>query len=214
MLSKCLRMTAILGLATGAASSLAGELKVKLTIQEPAGVARKSAPARGGIPVPKGQFKKGQEFTVSSGGRAIAAQAVPMVLDEKGFLRWVLVDTQVDLPANGKVELLLAAGKNSAKPQSPVKLTTDAKGASVDTGRIKFTIAKDKPFSVFSTVEAGGKPVVTGGETSYTDATTAEAKTYKAGNPEKIEVSYAGPMRVTLKVSGQFVGDEKTGMRR
>ncbi len=199
-----------------AGSALAGELNVKLTVREPAGVARKSAPARGGIPLPWNTFKKDQEFTVSSGGAAVPAQVLPMVVDKQGYLRWVVVDAQVDLSAKGQAQLVLTAGKSAAKPASPVKLDLGAEGATVDTGKIKFAISKGKPFTLFTTVEAGGKPVTAGGEVSYTDATLPDAgkwKKYVAGKPEVIEASYAGPMRVTLKVSGPFAGDEQTGMR-
>jgi hypothetical protein len=134
-------------------------------------------------------------------------------VDEKGFLRWVLVDTQLDVPAKGKVQLVLSAGKSSAKPASPLKVGKGSDGVSVDTGKIKFTVSKGAPFSLFSTVESGGQKVLGGGAASYTDITDKEeAQSYTAGPPSLIEVYEAGPMRATLKVLGRFKGDENTKM--
>ncbi len=192
----------------------AGELSVKLTVREPAGVARKSAPACGGIPLPRGKFKKGQDFAVFDGGREIPAQVLPLVVDEKGFLRWVLVDFQTDLAAGARKEFALKAVKGTAKPASPLKLVDDAAGVTVDTGRVKFTIARGEPFVLFNSVKVGGKLVASGSRVSYTDCTmdNAGGKRYLAGKPSSIVVEYSGPMRVTVCVRGGFQGDEQTKM--
>ncbi|HOX08678.1 MAG TPA: hypothetical protein PK280_19950 [Planctomycetota bacterium] len=195
------------------APSSAEGFEVKLTVEEPAGVARKAEPACGGIPLPAATFKKDQEFKVTSGGKDLPAQVLPLVVDEKGFVRWVLIDTQLDVPAKGKAELVLTTGK-SAVPEKPLKVTSGADGASVDTGAAAFTVSKAQPFSLFSTATCGGKKVVGGGSASYTDATDkANPKTYKAAAPTTIEVFEAGPMRATLKVTGGFDGDADTKMR-
>jgi len=201
-------------LALSASAAMAGGLPLKLTIKEPAGVARKGEPAAGGIPLPWGKYKKDQEFTVSAGGRAVPAQVLPLVVDGKGCLRWVLLDTQVDVAGGGKTELVLSAGKSPARPAQALKVDETADGVTVNTGRVKFTISKKQAFSLFTSVEAGGKKVAGGGSASYTDATVeTETASYKAGPPASIEVTDAGPMRATVKVTGPFVGDDKTGMR-
>jgi hypothetical protein len=185
-----------------------GELEVKLTIQEPAGVARRSEPASGGVPLPWGRFKRDQQFAVFKNGTELPAQVVPLVVDERGYLRWVLVDTQVDLPAKGRKELFLRARRSAAKPASSLKVSSGAGGVSVDTGRLRFEIAGSKPFGLFSSVEVGGKPVVSGGEVSYSEG----GKTYKASAPKSLEVEYAGPMRTTVCVRGKFEGDSKSDL--
>jgi hypothetical protein len=211
-------MTRYLAIATvllGLSGNLtAGELQIKLTVSEAGGVARKGEPACGGIPLPWGKFKKDQEFTVLAGGAAIPAQVIPLVVDAKGYLRWVLIDTQIDVSAKGKTELTLKTGKSSAKPAVPLKVDLAAGGVTVNTGKIKFTISKGAAFSLFTNVEVGGKKVAGGGSASYTDITNKEeVKTYKAGAPTSIEVFEAGPMRATVKVMGPFDGDADTKMR-
>jgi hypothetical protein len=164
-----------------AAELRAGEFELKLTVEEPAGLARKAEPACGGIPLPAGLFKKDQAFAVYAGGTELPAQVLSLVVDEKGFIRWLLVDVQVDLGAKEKQELVLRAAAPAAKPASALNVADDAAGVTVDTGKVKFTVAKDKPFSLFSAVEAGGKPVVSGGEVSYTDG--FDDKKYLADKP-------------------------------
>ncbi|MHC4915612.1 MAG: exo-rhamnogalacturonan lyase family protein, partial [Planctomycetota bacterium] len=189
----------------------AGELSVKLTVEESSGVARKAEPAWGGVPLPAGAFKKDQKFTLSSGGAAVPAQVLPLVVDEKGFIRWVLVDTQVDMAAKGKKELVLSAGESSAKPQMAVKVVESADAVTVDTGRVKFSVSKSKPFCLFDSVEAGGKVLVNGGAVSYTDG--FDGKKYKADKPQSVVVEYAGPMHATVCVKGRFTGDEKNAFQ-
>jgi hypothetical protein len=77
----------------------------------------------------------------------------------------------------------------------------------VNTGRIKFAIAKDKPFSLLTSVDAAGQAVTTGGEVSYVDG--FDGRKYAADKPASIDVEYAGAMRVTVCVRGRFVGDDQ-----
>ncbi|MHC4915323.1 MAG: exo-rhamnogalacturonan lyase family protein, partial [Planctomycetota bacterium] len=203
-----LTLCAILGFS--AASS--GELSVKLTVTEPAGLPRKTEPACGGVPLPAATFKKDQQFAVYSGGAELPAQVLPLVVDRDGFLRWVLVDVQVDLAAGGKKELVLRAAEPAARPASPLKVADGAAGVTVDTGKVKFTVSREKPFGLFSSVEAGGKALVSGGEVSYVDITAAERRS-AGSKPEQVAVEYAGPMRATVFVRGRFSGDDDTRMR-
>ena len=195
-------------------AAVAGEFEVKLTVEEPAGLARKAEPVCGGIPLPAATLKKDQAFAVYAGGTEIPAQVFPMVVDEKGFVRWVLVDIQTDLGAKEKKEFTLKAAAPAAKPAAPLKVTEDAGGVTVDTGKVKFTIAKDKPFSLFTSAEAGGKAVLAGGEVSYTENTNADAagKRHVADKPSSVTVEYSGPMRATVCAKGRFVGDDQTEM--
>ncbi len=191
-----------------AACAAAGEFEVPLSVEEAAGVDRPGAVASGGIPLPEGRFKTDQPFAVYAGGAELPAQVLPLVVSERGFLRWVLVDVQVDLKAKERKELVLRAAAPAAKPAAALKVTDDAAGVTVDTGKIRFTVARDKPFGLFASVEAGGKPVVSGGEVSYTDG--FDGKKYPADKPAGVAVEYSGPVRVTVCAKGRFAGDEQT----
>ena len=200
----------LMGAAVATAS--AGEFSVKLTVRESAGVARKSEPAWGGIPLPKGMFKKGQAFALFDGASEIPAQIEPLVVDEQGFLRWVLVNVQADLGAKAAKELTLKAAQASVAPKQPLKVQNTADAVTVDTGAIRFTIRKNQPFGLFSSVDAAGKPVVTGGSAAYVDCTMDDAmgKQYAADKPSSVELESAGPLRATVCVRGRFQGDDRS----
>jgi hypothetical protein len=193
---------AVCAMLMAASVAMSADLNLHLAVRETGGVARHAEPACGGIPLPWGVYKQNQKFDVLMGQHTLPAQVLPLVVDENGFLRWVLVDTQVDVPANGKVALTLVSASGAAKEATPLKITQAAGGVAVDTGRISFTINRDAPFSLFTTVQAGNKRVAGGGLVSYTDATDeSNVKTYQAGAPERIEVYDAGPMPAALSAT-------------
>jgi hypothetical protein len=191
-------------------TSFALALDIPLTVDEPAGMARQAVPVSGGIPLPAGVFKKDQGFAVFSAGGEVPAQVLPLVVDGQGYVRWVLVDIQTDLAAGEKKAFTLRTASPAAKPATALKVTEDAVGLTVDTGKIRFMIPKDKPFGLFGAVAVNGMNIVTGGEASYADATLegVEPAVYAADKPTSVEVEYAGPMRATVCVKGRFVGDD------
>jgi len=209
-----------------AASAAAGEFSLPITVEEPAAIARKTEPVSAGIPLPWGRFKADQSFALFDGKSEVPVQALPIVVDEEGFLRWILLDFQTDLGPNEVKRFTLRPAAGSCTLARPVKVIRDDRGVTVDTGRITFAIAKDSPFSLFSMVRIGsvvqpppapGRPahvvtpgwrVVAGGEVSYTDA--FDGKRYVAERPASIEVEYEGPMRATVCVKGRFVGDDQS----
>jgi len=226
LLSAALTLVLLLGaglFAEGAEPGKGRPLEVRLSVTEPAGVPRRAEPISGGIPLPKGRFTAGRAFALFEGDREVPLQVLPLVIDEKGFLRWILLDFQADLAPNEAKAFTLKSVGGPATLTRPLKVTRDG-GVTVDTGRIRFTIADDRSFSLFTSVAAHavvepppwpgspahmvapGRVVVAGGEVSYTDGLSG--KRYVGDKPTSIEVEYAGPLRATVCVRGRFVGDE------
>ncbi|MGQ9663415.1 MAG: exo-rhamnogalacturonan lyase family protein [Kiritimatiellia bacterium] len=183
-------------------------LDIPLTVFEPAGVTRVSEPASGGIPLPWGQFRQDQAFVLLEGEREIPLQTLPLVVDEKGYLRWILLDFQTDLEPRQKKAFVLRTVAPQVRPKTGLKITNTADGIALDTGKILLRVSRTAPFSLFSAVNVNGVPVIRGGEVSYTDS--LDGKTYVADKPSSVDVEYAGPLRATVKVAGRFVGDEQT----
>lgn len=188
-------------------TAAAAEFSVPITVEEPLGEARMSEPVSAGIPLPEGQFAKDQPFALFDGDREVPLQALPLVVNEKGTLRWVLLDFQTDLKPKEKKSFLLKAAKPSAAPSAVVNVADTAAALTVDTGKVTLQISKGKPFSLVSSAEVAGKSVAAGGEVSYVDG--FDSKKYVADKPASVEVEYAGPMRTTVCVKGRFVGDDK-----
>jgi hypothetical protein len=200
-----------------AVAAPAAGFEVPLSVTESAGVERLAAPISGGVPLPRGRFKADQPFTVTAeDGRALPAQVVPLVVETDGTLRWVLVDFQDDVAAGATNRYVLRAGGATVAPKTPLRIDSDPTGVAVDTGAIRFGVAKEKPFGLFDSVAIGGKRVVIGGEVGYeqlhgrtgwNDPSPWRRRTLGAGPPDSVKLHHFGPMRVTIEVAGRFADD-------
>ncbi len=193
------------------APAFGAALSLPITVEEPAGLARVAEPVSGGIPLPQGRYKKGQPFALFEDGREVPLQVSPLVVDENGYLRWILLDFQTDLNASEKKTFTLEAVKPTAEPPQPLKVTDQRASVSVDTGKVKFVIARMRPFGLFDSVSAAGRQVAAGGEASYTD--DFDGKRYVADKPTSVVVEYNGPIRTTVAVKGRFVGDDQSKLQ-
>ena len=179
--------------------------EVPVNVQEPAGIARKAEPISGGISLPAGMFRPGTvKLALFDGEKSIPVQVCELVVGPKGFVRWVLLDFQLDLEANETKTLLLKTGE-PAVPARPLKVSESTNIIKVDTGRVAFEIRKDIPFSLVENVTVNGRTIVGSGNISYIDG--LEDKRYFTDVPDVIKLHYAGPMRVTLEVRGRFKDD-------
>jgi len=180
-------------------------VEIPVIVTEPAGVTRSAEPVSGGISLPAGAYRPGTtRFALYDGDAPIAVQSAELVAGPGGFVRWVLLDFQLDIGPGATKRLTLKDGA-AAVPARPLKVTRTATALTVDTGRVVFRVAADKPFGLFENVTAGGRAVVTGGRVAYIDALAD--RRYNADVPEVLEVHYAGPMRVTIEVRGRFADD-------
>jgi len=182
--------------------------EVPVIVQEPAGIARRAEPVSGGIPLPEGIFKPGTvKLALFDGDRPIPVQISELVVGPKGFVRWVLLDFQLDLAANETGALTLKAGQ-SAAVENPLKVTESGDTVEVDTGRIAFAVSKSKPFGLLEDVTVNEKPVLNKGRISYING--FDNKQYHADVPKIVKLYYVGPLRVTIEVRGHFADDATT----
>jgi len=180
-------------------------IEIPIIVQEPIGISRRSEPISGGIPLPPGKYRPGAvDFALYEGNRQIPLQTTELVVGPKGFVRWVLLDFQLDLEANETRNLTLKTGLPMA-PAHRLKVAESEEMIKIDTGRIGFEVAKKRPFGLVENVSTGGKTILTGGQISYVDGIAD--KRYYAGIPDIVNIHYAGPMRVTIEVRGKFRGD-------
>ena len=191
---------------------LGAEFTLPLTVREPASVVRLAEPVSGGIPLSPKMFKKGQPFALFDGAKEIPVQASPLVVDNDGYLRWILLDTQVDLKAGEAKTLTLKATKPSIRrPEEGITITKKPSWVLVQTGRMGVVVYKNKPFTLTANTTADvagfGRNLVTGAEVSYVDG--FDGTRYVADKPSSLEVEYAGLMRATVCVKGRFVGDDQ-----
>ncbi len=200
--------TAVLTMILSGAVTLhvwAQDLDVSLTVEEPVGVERQYAPVTSGICLPRGRFPENQHFSLFDGDTEIPLQTTPLVVERDGSLRWVLLDFQLNIGPNEAKQLTLLAQPNHVKPKTTIQVTETQNSVTINTGPLMFVVSKTKPFTIFDTVSANGKPIVTEGVLEYVDAKTGER--YIAGIPQKTSLEYSGPLRVTVRVDGTYEGD-------
>lgn len=118
---------------------------IAITVRNHTGTALKTAPVRGGIPFAIGQLKDDQPLRLlDAAGKPLPYSARPTAHWYDGSIKWLLVDTQVDLPAAGEAAMHLAA-PTAAAPLPPARRVTVADTSDmiiVDTGAARFVFNK------------------------------------------------------------------------
>lgn len=178
---------------------------IPLTVQEPAGIARRREPVTTGLCLPRGQYQPDQPFSLYDGNVEVPLQTTPLVADAKGFLRWVLLDFQLDLEAGETKQLSLRAEPGKARPPRTIQINDTPEAIAVGTGPIIVTVSKTKPFALFDHVEAERRSLLAGPvPLDYVEGKTGQR--YMAGVPRRISLDYSGPLRVTLRIDGAYEG--------
>ncbi|MHC4745380.1 MAG: hypothetical protein ACYS8Z_25995, partial [Planctomycetota bacterium] len=187
-------------------TSALSAIEIPLTVVESAGIARRGEPVSGGVSLPGEMFEPGEvELALYDGDKQIPLQVTELVVGPKGFVRWLLLDFQLDIEADETKKLVLRTGPPMPPKQRLRFVETDA-SVKVDTGEIAFDIPKNRPFGLVENVTVAGKSVVNSGRVSYIDGLTD--KHYTADVPGVFNVHYAGPMGVTIEARGKFKGDQ------
>ncbi|MHC4178411.1 MAG: hypothetical protein ACYSWU_12940, partial [Planctomycetota bacterium] len=201
------------------AAAAAGEFEVALSVQESVGVARPGEPISGGVPLPKGMFGRDQQFALfREDGSQIPCQVSPLVVETDGTLRWVLLDFQDDVAGGETNEYVLRAQAPSVTPTSVLKVEQDAEEVTVDTGKTRFGVNKWRPpGALFDRVIVDDRTVAHSGQVSFRqvlgrggwdDAVKVERWPTRGlpAQHETLKVRYAGPLRVTIEVTGRLRG--------
>lgn len=198
--------------------------EVALTVPNHSGVALKAAPVRGGVPFALGQVKGNEGFELmDAAGRQMPCRVRPIAKWHDGSVKWLLVDTQVDLPAGSAARLKLSTGDTSPDLPQAVKCTQSPDAITVDTGTARFVFSK-KAFGLPSEAWVGKTQIITAGsqficEVEHTPAGPPEEEdwlrpasgsareTFTAAptGDYRVEVENANDLRATVKLSGWLV---------
>ncbi len=136
-------LTPVLLVACGLSVSAGPQFEVSVSVREPAQLARLAAPVRGGVPLRRGQLRDGAVARlVDPAGRELACAVRPLARWYDGSVKWLAVDTQVDLAAGGEVRLRLLPGEKPLASRAGLHVTEDAAGITVDTGPAKFVFSR------------------------------------------------------------------------
>lgn len=216
-----------------------GVFSVPLQIRDNSGVARRDWPVTTGVPLPVGVVQEvGQLRLTDAAGREIPVQF--SVLSRYGArdnsLRWVLLDFQVDVPANGEVTLQLRNDRPAQVVSAPIRITETREGITVDTGGVVATISR-RDGSLLQSVSVGGKQVLKAGDSDGPALRAGEMRQmerfrgpswnthgweksrglekiniaetlYRGGPPREVTLEMAAPLRSVIVIRGRHLPSE------
>ena len=218
-----------------AVSALAiGESSVDLSVRDHSGVARTGVPVRGGVPFPRGVLKActGARLHTDT-GEEVPCQVRPIAHWYDGSIKWLLVDTRVDVPANGTVRLRLEPSVEPAAVKRTLRVTEDPDHISVDCGPARFAFSKKGfglPAAAWADLDGDGvaetqvveppgdfvcevehqAPGSPQEENWLRDAAGASRERFiaAAAGDCRAEVESASDLRAVVKLSGWLVNDQ------
>lgn len=135
--------------------------EVSLTVRNHTGVALTAQPVRGGVPFALGELKQAQARLLDAQGKLLPCQARATAHWYDGSVKWLLVDTQVSLPADGQAQLKLVTGAGETPAlKRAVKVEDRADQLVVDTGAARFVFSRQQfgcPAAVWVDLNRDGK---------------------------------------------------------
>ena len=152
-------------------TSVALALDVPINLAETGGVARVADPVSVGVPVPRDLLADTSKLCVlDPSGKKVPAQFEVLMNwfptakfpDSKKSVRWVLVDFQADVPANGKAMYRLADTGPGPQHPTPISMgpaTQPDYPQGLLTGPLSFRSADGKGFRLFQHVMLNGQLV-------------------------------------------------------
>lgn len=172
-------------------------VQVPIGVEEVGGNARKTWPARVGVPFAKGRVTKQTSIRVTSpDGKDVATQTKIMGTWPDGSTKWLLVDFPADAPASGHAFYNLTTGTGNAAVNTKSILTADGNRIVVDTGvsRRELSIGREgKILGLFNPADLWWE---TGAGQRY------EFKLKGDGAGMIVEAN--GPLRAVVKATGWY----------
>ena len=223
-------LAAVLALAVCASA----QVEVPLTVRDHSGIARAAVPVRGGVPFARGVLPACTAARlVAADGRELPCSVRPTAHWYDGSIKWLLVDTQSDVPAGEAVSLRLVTGANSQAAAPRLAVQESADTVEVDTGPARFVFSKrvfGLPSEAWADTNGDGKwdaQVSAGGsafwcdvqhqspgqpeeENWLRDAAEAPKERFEAGpaGDYQVQVETQNDLRVVLRISGWLVNTE------
>src|SRR4030095_14969855 len=180
------------------------ENSLRIVVEEREGRTRVNEPVTFGIPFPKGMVADCSTLTLlDTSRRQYSLQARTLAKWFDGSAKWVLLDFQANVEANSvaKYQLRSVTGQSTSHPSPVLSVRETSAAVIVDTGKATFFLSRQlcKPFD--RVVIEGAELIGTQGSSLV--LTDEGGQTYLP-HMDDLAVETKGPMRVAIKVQGQF----------
>ena len=188
-------LIALSGVARGAMTP------VTVAVREPDGVARQHWPLTVSVPVARGAMRPGDPVVVrDETGTALPVQDRVLSAWQDGSVRWLLVDTQVDLRPNQERRLRVEHG-TAVHPRAPLAVKAGAERVEVDTGALRFAVPRDH-FALLEGLQPAGEKRPLGGAVG--SLLVAGERRGDAQRPVDVRILEQGPLRTRLALTGTY----------
>jgi hypothetical protein len=225
MYQQCIKVVGIVLLFLAAPAAVGAD--VRLTVQEPSGVQRVMWPVTSGIPMRQGALKDPAATALfDANGKQLPLQTEVLARWSDGSIRWLLVDSQIDLNANETKTLLLRHGSSvqRAAVENPVQVVQEPAGPVVimpGPVRLEYGSQDDKPAHFFPQGLATLTDGTAGLGHRLTFNCSADGIILRGGQGanykpqiDQVVVEQAGPVRACIRFSGSHVGQDGSTMMR
>lgn len=189
-------------LAITAAVLPAKALEIKLRVEETRGVARLPAIITGGIPFARGVLRDFSSLTLTTGSSSMPIQTTKTVSWDDGSVRWMLLDTQLNVPARSRVELLLKDVGSPSAPPVRVKVDDAADVVKIDTGPMVALLNKRK-VGLIESLQVDGEELLNARGKGLV-VVTEDGKEVPATSPSQVSIEQEGPLRAVVCLRGNF----------
>jgi hypothetical protein len=177
-------------------------LDLPLTVTNHLNTSRKGEPVTSGVPIPQdlNLIDLSSLRLLDSSGQPVPAQFLPLARwggapdDISKPIKWLLLDFQVDVPANGNSLYRLVSGGGIEPKLPPLEVIEDDNSIIIDTGVAQFIISK-----IDGTLSAPhlASPLIG-------RATSSDGIIYDTQGPVTVTETVTGPMRVSFEVRGVY----------
>lgn len=181
-----------------------GGIDVLLTIINDLPVTRVDEPLTSGVPIPRSAALRDLSTLrlLDAAGHVVPCQFTPLARwggapdDATKPVRWLLLDLQANVPANGVATYRLRDGGGPTPTYPPLSVSEDGAGVTIDTGAITYRLRKED-----------GRLEAPGWSASLYDRVTAmDGTPYTSTSPVSVQIVSQGPMRVVVHVRGSYRG--------
>jgi hypothetical protein len=181
-----------------------GAMEIPLYVDETAGVERLEEPVTTGVPLERGILQDLDRLAIeTTTGEAVPAQFRTLSEWPDGSVKWVLIDFQANVGANGRATYLLSDSGTRAVHAEKLEVVDAEKEVAVSSDEMVFRISKES-FALISELQLEGKRLFGGGPGAQVFPVEGDAVSIGALPPERVIVEESGPLRAVIAVSGRF----------